>query len=235
MSKDKNINFLEDKHINLFKVMIDPRGSMRSIAKLPLVFSLLLAFFYGFDYIVTSLIQHGAVGSTFSMPLFLLFTIIFSIPLGYVSIVVSAAIILWVGKILSGKASYSELVKALFLPKIVRFFQSILLFFILGIYGRTLFVGPVMHMFGYTFFSVIFVAQLVLGFWEFILTLHTIGEAQQFSAWMSLWNLILGSLLFIIICMMLFFFATFFVNGSVVSFIGTKINLIHYLGASYVN
>ena len=47
--------------------------------------------------------------------------------------------------------------------------------------------------------------QLFFYVWGFVISLHTIGQVQGFSAWMSLWNYILAGVIVLVIALLVEF------------------------------
>ncbi|MCB1116697.1 MAG: YIP1 family protein [Chlamydiia bacterium] len=176
---------------------IHPRKTIRAILEYNKNFRIiLLSAFYGFQYLLQS-VQYFSLGQSTSLPLILLFCVIFAIPAGYIMFNVMSAFYFWIGKLIKGKGSFKE-VRAATVWSSVPMVISCLIWIILMIFhGNNLFVaGYETHLVGgAALLSMVFgVVQLAIGIWGLIIFLHALGEVQGFSAWMALLNAVLAGI-----------------------------------------
>jgi len=184
---------------SIFKVMTDPRGFIRSlpatkVGNIPI----LLAWVIGMVYLMRQ-----AVG--FQLSLYypfgavLIVAAVLAIPFGYIILYLFSFFIFWAGKLFKGKATYSQIVSAAGYARVPEIFIVISWLLLALILGQATFTGvyglPDLPM----FITTLLYVQIVFYIWEFVITLHTIGEVQGFSAWMSLWNCILAGVIVVII------------------------------------
>ena len=184
---------------NIFKVMTDPRGFMKSlpkekIGKMPLS----LAWVIG---MVVLFREAAAFQLSFYFPYWvvLLAAVIFAIPFGYLVNYVFSIFVYWSGKVFKGKGTFKELFSAVAYGCVPKVFILLAWLLMVIVIGQAVFTQAYILMGLPQLITILLFVQIIFYIWEFVITLHTIGETQGFSAWMSLWNLIFAGLLFFII------------------------------------
>jgi hypothetical protein len=188
---------------NIFKVMIDPRGFIKEIptskiGKIPL----LLAWVVGLV-----ILMREAAGFQLSLTIpfsyILLGCLLLAIPFGYIILNLFSLLILWSGKLFKGIASYNQIVSALTYSRVPEIFVVICWVLIILLLGPSAFTQIYVLMELPQIVMILIFTQTFFYIWEFVISLHTIGQVQGFSAWMSLWNLILSGVILMAIA---FFF-----------------------------
>ena len=105
----------------------------------------------------------------------------------------------WSGKIFKGKATFKELFSAVAYGCVPKVFILISWVLMVILIGQAAFTQAYILMGLPQIISILLFIQITFYIWEFVITLHTIGETQGFSAWMSLWNLIFAGVLFFVV------------------------------------
>lgn len=180
---------------SVFSVMTDPRGYIRDLPKekegrIPIF----LAWVIGMVYVLGAAFSLN-LGSEYSFGLIILLAVILAIPLAYIKVFIFAVFLYWAGWLFKGKASCRKLFSAAAFGMVPDFFILLGWFFLLILFGRSTFIPKMITSSPTLLVTLILLSQIVFFVWGFVITLHTIGEVQKFSAWMSLWNYILAFVL----------------------------------------
>lgn len=186
---------------NIFKVMSDPRGFMRSLRKCQIgKVPLYLLWVIGMVYLIRQAVGYQ-LSLYFPYGIILLSCAILAIPFGFIILYLYAFFLFWAGKLFKGKATYGELVSAAGygrVPEIFVVFAWLLLALVLG-------QATFSHIYVLNglppFIMTMLYVQIFFYIWEFVITLHTIGEVQGFSAWMAIWNCVLAGVIVVLISM----------------------------------
>lgn len=191
--------------MNIFKVMTDPRGFMKSLkadrmGKMPLY----LAWVIGMCYLLTRA-QSLQLSQLYAYGYVVLVAAILAIPVGYLMMYVSSFFIYWAGKIFKGKASYLQLFSANAYAKVPEMFVLISWAILVVVLGPVAFMQSGLYVQLPVFVMVMLVLQLFFQVWAFIISLHTIGQVQGFSAWMALWNIIIAFVIIFFIDLFILF------------------------------
>lgn len=184
---------------NIFRVMVDPRGFIRSISKSAMgTMPVFLAWVIGLVYLIRE-------AASFQLSLYypygwiLLVAAVLAIPVGYIIIYIFSFFLLWAGKLFKGKGSYGEIFTASAygrVPEVFVLVSWLLLTVLLQQATFTqIYVLPQLPQ----IIAILLFVQIVFYLWEFVISLHTLGEVQGFSAWMGLWNYILAGVLLVLV------------------------------------
>jgi hypothetical protein len=192
---------------SIFKVMTDPRGFIKSlvsknISKVPLYIVWVIGMVY--------LMRQGAgfqLSFRFSYGWIVLAAAILAIPFGYGILYLFSILLYWSGKLFKGKANFKDLVLAVGYGRVPEIFVLISWLLIVLLLGQATFTQVYILNGLPNFLTVLLYTQLFFYIWEFVICLHTIGEVQGFSAWMALWNYILGGALLMVVAFFLEFAA----------------------------
>ena len=185
--------------MNIFKVMSDPRGYIRSLPKAKIGrLPIYLAWVIGMLYLMRQSASYN-LSLEYSFGMILVAAAILAIPFGYIIMYLFTFFVYWAGKLFKGKASYSELFSAAGYGRVPEIFVVITWLILALILGQATFTQIYVMQGLPTIISALLYIQIVFYIWGFVITLHTIGEVQGFSAWMSLWNCILAGALLILI------------------------------------
>ncbi|MCH9620717.1 MAG: hypothetical protein S4CHLAM20_01180 [Chlamydiia bacterium] len=184
---------------SIFKVMSDPRGFIRSLPKEKMgKVPLYLAWVIGMVYLMR---QAAGFNLSFQYPFgaILIAAAILAIPFGYIILYLFTFFVYWAGKLFKGKATYSDIFSAAGYARVPEVFIVISWLILALVIGQATFTQVYLLPDLPPFITAMLYMQIVFYIWEFIITLHTIGEVQGFSAWMSLWNCILAGVIVVII------------------------------------
>ncbi|MCH9617191.1 MAG: hypothetical protein SP4CHLAM5_03550 [Chlamydiia bacterium] len=190
---------------SIFTVMSDPRGFIRAIPRKKIgTMPIFLAWVIGVVYLLREATALQASNS-YGFWLILLVSVVLAIPVAYIGMYVFAFFLFWSGKLFKGKGTYKEIFTAAAFGRVPEFFVLLSWFFLLTYFGKEAFDWQAMGASGSLYVAALMIAQLVFYVWGFVISLHTVGEVQKFSAWMSLWNYILAYLLILIVSLFLEF------------------------------
>ena len=188
---------------SIFKIMVDPRGYIKSlpqekIGKMPLF----LAWVIGMVYLMRQATGFQ-LSFYFSYGWVVLTAVVFAIPVGYIIMYIFTFFIYWAGKLFKGKGTYRELFSATAYARVPEIFVLISWILLIALLQQVTFTQIYLMPELPTIIGALLYVQIAFYIWEFITSLHTIGEVQEFSAWMSLWNYILAG---VIVLVLAFFF-----------------------------
>lgn len=184
-------------------IWVHPRTTIRAITQTNKNYRLLLlSTIYGFQLMLQS-IQYFSLGQGNSLALILLFAIIFSIPVGYITFNVWSFFYYWLGKLIKGKGSFKEVRTATVWSSVPIVVVPCLSWIILMIFhGNSLFT------LGYEtqltegaaiLTGALGIIQFASWIWGLVILLHALGEVQGFSAWLGLLNVVLAGLVMFIL------------------------------------
>jgi hypothetical protein len=217
--------------INIFNVMFSPREFIKSlpdqkVGKMPIF----LAWIIGAVYLLREGVAFQ-LGNQMHYGWFLLTVFIIAIPVGYLAMYVFSFFLYISGKVFKGKATFQQLFSASCYARVPEIFVFITWIFLVIIYRQSTFMHQDIYVTGSQVMMVLGIVQVVFYIWGFVIALHTIGEVQQFSAWISLWNVILAFIIvFMINMLVLFTVALVFSNSGSsqnVSVLTQIVNLIN--------
>jgi len=117
---------------------------------------------------------------------------------GVVSLYVSSALIRWTGKLIGGQASSEHIQAAIAWAGVPTICALLLWLPGLVLFGQELFTSqtpviasnPLLAMLLLGFAAL----KIIIGLWAFVLLIKCVGQAQGFSAWLALGNLVLSAL-----------------------------------------
>lgn len=169
-----------------------PRKTIREIVRTnPKLHFWLLSWIYAFP-ILLHMAQDMSLGEVYPMVGIGVAAAVLAPFIGWVFLSLFAVMLLWTGRWIGGEGKYLGLRAAVSwsnVPNIV----NIVFWVILGaLFGSGLFTqafsqmelaGAQMGLVG-----LIFLAQLVLAVWTFVILLNTVSEVQKFSVWKALLN-----------------------------------------------
>ncbi len=177
-------------------IWIRPRQTIRAIVDQNARYRfLLLSGLYGFVSMM-QIAQIFSLGNTFSTLAILIICLILALPVGMVVLSLGSLLVLWLGKLVKGKATYLEVRAALSWTKVPVIVTLVVWLIFTGMFGRDFYmhdfpsnisnVTEYLHLFQGGMFI-----ELAVGIWSLIIFLKALGEVQRFSAWMALLNVVL--------------------------------------------
>ncbi len=180
-------------------IWLEPRKTIRSIVRTnPKAQFWLLSWLYAFP-VLLHMAQSLSLGEVFPIALIVLISAGLAAFVGWASLSILAYILLWTGRWIGGDATFLELRAAVAwanVPNVV----NIILWVLLTIeFGALLFTTGFseMEFMGYQLglVVVVFILQLTVAVWSFIILIKTIAEVQGFSAWKALLNIFMPLIL----------------------------------------
>ncbi len=176
-------------------IWIEPRKTIRTIIDTnPKSHFVLLSAAYGLP-IVLNFAQSFSLGTTLPLWAILIASLILCVFVGMIGISVSAWLLKVTGRWIGGKGNFQEIRAAVAwsnVPSFVSIFMWAVLIIVFGMqvfnreFAEMTFVG---YQAGVVF--LIFLVQTVVSIWGFIILLKVLGEAQKFSAWRALFNVLI--------------------------------------------
>jgi len=179
-------------------VWVRPRDAIRSIIARNTNRSLwILAFIYGFTSLLNCF-QSIPIALHLGIIPMLLISVILAPFWGYAFFAIWSGIVVWVGKLLKGQATFETaraayawsavpLIGNIPLWLLLIFFYSHFLFF--GMQDQIALPGAAMLLF------IILIGKLVFAIWTIVIYLQMLSEVQQFSILRAIVNVILASLI----------------------------------------
>lgn len=177
-------------------IWVHPRETVQAIvAENPKKHLWILSFIYGFTALLNGF-QSFPLALKFGLLPLLLLTVIFAALFGYVFISAWSWVIVKVGRIFGGKATF-ESARAAYAWSCVPLIGNIPLWILIMLfysdlffYGveRILMPGPAAFLF------IILMGKLVFAIWSIVLYLQTLAEVQNFSILRAIGNVILSSI-----------------------------------------
>jgi hypothetical protein len=195
-----------------FKVFTNPRSVAKKYCLSKSNYGLTsISGIYGF-LILLQCLQNFSVGTHYNIWIITLFSLVFAIPVGYVTLSISAWLLFWTGKLLGGEGEFSTIRSALTwskIPEIVGILGWILL---MVVYGSNVFIPAfIQKTYNFNYFNLptgVMVFQIVFSFWSFVVLLQLLAEVQGFSAWLALINVILKAIVLAVFATVIFWFLT---------------------------
>ena len=193
-----------------FTLWVSPRETMREILQKAPNFRLwLLSTLYGlgFGWLLSLSFPTG-----FSLPFFIIATILSPL-VGYVLFSFTGYLFYLTGKWIGGQGSFQAVRSSVAwgsIPPIVNYILLIILALVVGTYH----IPSLIQNFGANVgadivFVIIGVLYAIVGIWGLIIWLFLLAEAQGFSFWKSVLNVIIGLALFFIIVFILMLLVSF--------------------------
>jgi hypothetical protein len=158
-----------------------------------------LFFIYGFPWLL-SIAQSFSLGRFYSAWMIGVIALILSIPAGYALISISSFFFLWIGKLIRGRGNFHTIRSAIAWANVPHIVSVLFWIMLIILFSDTSFHSDFAKSSGYAgFIMSAYFIQFIFTVWAFILFLHTLGQVQGFSAWMSLLNAILVGIVYVII------------------------------------
>ncbi|MFT9493970.1 Yip1 family protein [Anaerosolibacter sp.] len=121
---------------------------------------------------------------------------------GLITLYIGSALIYWTGKWIGGQGEYDEIKVAAAWANVPLIWGLLLWIPTIALYGSAYFssgLADLGYSMGLSIFAIILsIIAVILGVWSFIIQLKCLGEAQRFSAWKALGNMILSFLIIIV-------------------------------------
>ena len=183
-------------------IWLEPRKTIRSIVRTdPKAQFWLLSWLYAFP-VLLHMAQGLSLGEVFPIALIVLISAALAAFVGWASLSVLAYILMWTGRWIGGDATFLALRAAVSwanVPNVVNIFLWVLLTIE---FGALLFTNGFseMEFMGYQLglVVVVYILQLVVAVWSFVILIKTIAEVQGFSAWKAVLNIIMPLVLVLI-------------------------------------
>lgn len=190
-----------------FTIWLQPRETMREILdRDPIGMVILLAVLGGIAQSLDKAIFKN-MGDKFSLSIVLAFCLVIGPIGGLLSLYLGSFLLKWTGSWIGGKGSAQEIRAALAWSNIPIIWALVIVIPEILLFGKELFQAntpvlnssPVLKI----LFILFSIADFIIGIWSCLITLKCLAEAQRFSAWKALLNLVLPFLLFLILVLIL--------------------------------
>lgn len=197
--------------MNVLKVMVNPKGFFRSISperigKVPLFIGWVVGMRLLYSY--EGFIQLSKDNQDLY---FFIFAALLSIPAGWVYIKANSFALYKTGKFLNGQASYRKVVSAVsycYVPIVLVFLAKVLaVIFMMGVAVFVANTDGNQEMITTTITSIVgFFAffELAMSIWALAILCYLLGEANQFSAWRGLGNLIYACIAIVVVTIVVY-------------------------------
>lgn len=181
-----------------FSIWTKPRATMQQIIETDSTrFVLLIAAFLGFGEVLSQ-INIRNIGDQLSLPLIIAMAVILGPIGGIIRLYFIGLIIHWTGRWIGGQASIHHIRAAIAWSSVPMIWALLIWIPKLMLFGQELFTSS-----GSNIESHPFLLYAAMGFgmvetiifvWAFVVCLHCLGQAQRFSAWRALANVVLAGL-----------------------------------------
>ena len=125
---------MENKRINPFEVLVNPRGFIHKALGRTKKASLIFAWLLGMTYLYGKAYTFG-LGNTYALSHIVVFCLVLSIPVGYFLLYITSFLLYWVGKIFHGAATFDEVFAAFVWTRVPEGFVFLGWFGLVGLYG----------------------------------------------------------------------------------------------------
>lgn len=201
----------QQKPLNIFRVLVDPRGFMKEVLPRRRISVWYLAAIVGFSWLLGQALGFE-LGYRMPLWLILVISVVCSVPVGYALFFITAFFLYWGGKIVKGKGDFWAVYRAFAFSKTPEFFISALWIVMIVLLGRATFTNILMASAYPSIITILLLVQIVFLAWQFVILLHTLGEVQGFSAWMSIWNVFFAWIALMLIYEGVIFLLAFFIS-----------------------
>ncbi len=195
-------------------VWLNPKEAARyAIDFKPMRFAIILALIAGVLEML-NMVSQNYLGDTMSLPVIFVMAIVMGPFLGLIGWWIGAGISTIVGTWLGGIGRFEELKKAFAITFIPVIIGGVLWIPDLLIVGESLFMEDGIIT-GGKLVWLLFSGTIgfIIAIWGFVITVMTIAEAHQFSAWRGFWTVVIQAILIFIVVSIFFlpfFFGVFF-------------------------
>ncbi len=187
------------QNANVFRVMVDPRGFMRDFSPAMRRYSWAIAWVFGTVLLMAKAFAFS-LGVVYSAGYIFLGALIFGIPAGYIAIYLYSFFLYMTGKIFRGNATFQQVMDAYTWTRVVELFPLLSWLCLMALFGKYAFTPEFLDSQKYMFLvSALIGVQAVSQVWEVVILFHTLGEIQGLSAWITIWNVLFASVLFLIV------------------------------------
>ncbi len=184
---------------NVFRIMVEPRKFMREFNPSLKKYNWLIAWLMG-TVIVLSKSFSLSLGMNHSVSMIFLAAIVFGIPVGYIMIYVYSFFLYWTGKVFCGQATFCQIKDAYVWTRILDIFPLISWLCLMALFGKNAFTPLFLNDENYSLIVIGLIGlQGVFMVWETVILFHTLGVVQKLSAWITIWNVLFSSVLFLIL------------------------------------
>lgn len=176
-------------------IWVQPRKTIRTIVRTnPRLHFWLLSWIYAFP-ILLQMAQNMSLGEVYPVIGIGVVAAVCAPFVGWLFLSIFAKLLHWTGRWIGGGANYLSLRAAVSWSNVPNIFNVAFWILLSLVFGSILFTQGFSQMdlaggqLG--FVGLVFLAQLVLAIWTFVILLNTISEVQKFSAWKALLNVLM--------------------------------------------
>lgn len=199
-------------------IWVRPRQTIRAIIQYnsSYLFSL-LCLIYGFP-VLLQVAQNLGLGDRFSSGAIILGCLVLAVVPGYIMINLAAGLFYWTGKWIGGIGTFQNIRGAVAWSNVPSLVNTLIWIVNIAMFGKRIFsVGFfAMPLLGGEFALIVLMSfiQLALAIWAFIILLNVLGEAQGFSTWKGLLNVLIPFFVIFVGVSLLMWFLTLITGGS---------------------
>ena len=174
---------------------VRPRETIRAILSYNKSYLLILLYWlYGFPLIL-QFAQNISLGDKLSAGAILGIAAVGAIALGFIGMNLGAALFTWTGRWIGGSGSFQDIRAAVAWSSVPNVIAIAIWLIQLGVFGNKIFslsffAMPLVGM-ELTITYLCSIISIVIMVWGIVILLKAIAEAQQFSAWKALLNVVL--------------------------------------------
>lgn len=188
-------------------IWTEPRATIRTIIETNCSAGFYpLSWLYGFAMLF-SIAQNLSLGNKVALYVILIGSAVLAIFLGMLAISVVSYFLLWTGRLLGGKGTFQTIRSAVAWANVPNTVNILMWLILVGHFGSLVFDStfgqrPFLGTDLYVVMPV-FLVQLIVSIWSFVILLKTLGEVQGFSAWRALINVLIPVVIIFIIVWLL--------------------------------
>jgi len=184
-------------------IWTSPRTTMRGIIERDVKHHFkILCFIYGLIVLLNTS-RSALLGATYPLWAIVILSLILAFPVGYIGMNISSLLFFWIGKLFKGSGSFLQVRSAVAWSTVPSIISIVCWIVLIALFRASLFHGPVLIQDASTtamyLLQIMLLVQFIMGVWGFIIFLHGLGEVQSFSAWISLLNVIIVMIVWVLI------------------------------------
>lgn len=177
------------------KIWVHPRETIRAIIQHNTSYFLpLLYWIYGLPLLL-QVAQNMSLGLQAPSFMILLVAAAGAFFLGWVGINLGSILFYWTGKWIGGQGRYQEVRTAVAWSTVPTIVNNIFWVILTLLFGKALFTQTFLEtQFTGVLLAIVFLVSVIqfgVAIWGFVILLQALGEAQKFSAWKALLNVVL--------------------------------------------
>ncbi len=151
--------------------------------------------------------QAYSLGAFLSLWVILALIVILAVPIGAISISLTSILLYWTSRLIRGKGSYHDIRAAVSWSNVTAIVSVISIGLMVLTFGEIFFYRKFAESLFGDWRSALLVSflivELVLSVWKFVIFILGLAEAQGFSAWMALLNVVFVAIVYLVLFFLL--------------------------------